>query len=132
MLWPNWFLRASYRYAEFGTVSFNVTDVVTGGVAAGSTFITSTMDLKLRTHTASFGIAYKFGESAATAYAADKSAMPVKAPDLQGAAGRSLVLDRILPGPRRRPAIDAHRRDHHLRVRKRHPSRLHLSPPRSR
>ena len=80
MLWPNWFLRASYRYAEFGTVSFDVTNAVTGGVAAGTTFITSTMDLKLRTHTASFGVAYKFGESAATAYAADRSAMPVKGP----------------------------------------------------
>ena len=80
MLWPNWFLRASYRYAEFGTVSFDVTNAVTGGVAAGTTLITSTMDLKLRTHTASFGVAYKFGESAATAYAADRSAMPVKGP----------------------------------------------------
>jgi outer membrane immunogenic protein len=64
MLWSNWLMRAAYRYAEFGTVTFSNTDVVTGGVAGGPTFITSTMDLKVRTHTASLGIAYKLGAGA--------------------------------------------------------------------
>jgi outer membrane immunogenic protein len=67
MLWSNWFVRGSYRYADFGTATFSNTDVVTGGIAGGPTFITSTLDLKLRTHTASLGVAYKFGSGAVSA-----------------------------------------------------------------
>jgi outer membrane immunogenic protein len=77
MLWPNWFLRASYRYSDFGTVTFSNTNVVTGG-GIGPTFITSTLDQRLRTHTASLGIAYKFGGPGAGADAADTAAAPIR------------------------------------------------------
>lgn len=73
MLRPNWFLRASYRYSDFGTVTFSNTSVVTSGEIA-PTFITPTFDLRLRTHTASLGIAYKFGGLSAAADAAGASA----------------------------------------------------------
>ena len=61
MLWPSWLVRAGYRYAEFATVTFSNTDVATSVIAGGSSFITATQDLKVRTHVASLGIAYKLG-----------------------------------------------------------------------
>ncbi len=71
MLWANWIARAEYRYADFGTISN--TDIRTE--AAGPSPNAVSYDLRVRTHTATFGLAYKFGaESAVTA------ALPVKAP----------------------------------------------------
>jgi outer membrane immunogenic protein len=66
-LWSNWFLRAEYRYADFGTVRF--TDVRTctnafitpvPGVSFGCGPITYTDELRVRTNTAIAGFAYKF------------------------------------------------------------------------
>ena len=70
MLWANWIARGEYRYADFGTIT-NIDTRVIGGLP-----VTDTYDLRIRTHTATFGLAYKFG-------AADPVAvpgMPVKAP----------------------------------------------------
>jgi outer membrane immunogenic protein len=56
MLWGNWFARGEYRYADFGTGSFTLSR--TGAPPdAGLT----NYDVRVRTHTALFGIAYKFG-----------------------------------------------------------------------
>lgn len=52
----NWLVRAEYRYADFGTVPFTITRT-----AAGPTLAVDNFDAKLRTHTASVGLAYKFG-----------------------------------------------------------------------
>jgi outer membrane immunogenic protein len=57
VLWRHWLARAEYRYADFGTASFNI--------ARSSTRpdldpIVDVFDVKLRTHTVSFGLAYKF------------------------------------------------------------------------
>ena len=63
-LWGHWLARAEYRYADFGTSSF--------AVARAGTEITSafasvdTVDVSLRTHTATFGLAYKFGDPVAS------------------------------------------------------------------
>jgi outer membrane immunogenic protein len=54
MLWSNWMVRGEYRYADFGTISN--TDTRT---APGFTRIVS-YDLDVRTHTMTFGLAYKF------------------------------------------------------------------------
>jgi outer membrane immunogenic protein len=73
MLWSNWVARAEYRYADFGTISH--TDTRTAPPPIASPEVAS-YDLTVRTHTATFGLAYKFG-------AADPVAavtMPVKAP----------------------------------------------------
>jgi outer membrane immunogenic protein len=58
MLWPNWIARAEYRFADYGR--FSNTDVRTavGGVQ------TVSYETTLRTHMATFGLAYKFGNTA--------------------------------------------------------------------
>jgi outer membrane immunogenic protein len=65
-LWGNWLARAEYRFADYGT--WSSTDVRTcppaGGLICfagpvGST-LTVVNDVRLRTHTAAFGLAYKF------------------------------------------------------------------------
>jgi outer membrane immunogenic protein len=53
MLGSNWMARAEYRFADFGTRSN--TDIRTGALGAVASY-----DLRLTTHTAQFGIAYKF------------------------------------------------------------------------
>jgi outer membrane immunogenic protein len=68
--WSNWFLRGEYRYADFGTVRFtdvrscanpSITIPTPGGTTTfGCTPITFTDDLRVRTHTATAGFAYKF------------------------------------------------------------------------
>jgi len=71
LLWSNWIARAEYRFADYGTVSNrDVRNSVLGTQ-------TVTYDVKLQTHTATFGVAYKFGgpfgdyaSAAPTAYAA--------------------------------------------------------------
>jgi outer membrane immunogenic protein len=58
MIWRHWLARAEYRYADFGTSSFAIAR--TGGPVGGVQSWTDTYDLVLRTHTATFGLAYKF------------------------------------------------------------------------
>jgi len=68
MLWPNWIIRGEYRYSDFGAISNS--DLRTCPTGCGLPFTESVnYDVKLRTHTATFGIAYKFGDSSTTALA---------------------------------------------------------------
>jgi outer membrane immunogenic protein len=76
-LWPNWVARAEYRYADFG--SFTVTDTRTRASGALSPF-TATYDVKVKTHTALFGLAYKFGDPLITEQAASGYPLVTKAP----------------------------------------------------
>jgi outer membrane immunogenic protein len=73
-LWSNWVARAEYRYADFGTITN--TDVRSGALNP----LAVTYDLAIRTHTATLGLAYKFGNSIAAAGEPAVTAMPVKAP----------------------------------------------------
>jgi outer membrane immunogenic protein len=88
MLWSNWVARAEYRYADFGTVrsvdtrscsgaGIGVTPCILGGTQ------TVVYDVQVRTHLATFGLAYRFGDAAyppaGAAYAAAK-ALVTKAP----------------------------------------------------
>ena len=57
MLWRNWIVRGEYRYADFGTVS-NTDTRVCRGCLPSTLVVTDT--LRLKTQTATFGIAYKF------------------------------------------------------------------------
>jgi outer membrane immunogenic protein len=75
----HWFARADYRFADFGTSTFTIT--------RNTTFllfnpIVNTFDVPFRTHTATFGLAYKFGDevspSSASAGLSD-NVLPVKA-----------------------------------------------------
>ena len=50
-LGANWFARGDYRYADFGTSSFTINRLG----------FSTNFDLALRTHTATFGLSYKFG-----------------------------------------------------------------------
>lgn len=69
MISGNWLARAEYRYADFGTwsASWHANPPTTGGNA----------ETKLRTQTALFGLAYKFGSNnpAQEAYASAAPAM---------------------------------------------------------
>jgi len=56
MLGSNWLARAEYRFADFGTLSN--TDIRTGALGAVASY-----DLRVTTHTAQLGIAYKFDGS---------------------------------------------------------------------
>ncbi|WP_181769319.1 outer membrane beta-barrel protein [Bradyrhizobium sp. UNPA324] len=60
MLWPNWIARAEYRFADYG--HFSNTDVRTAATGGQ----TVSYDTFLKTHTATFGLAYKFGTANAT------------------------------------------------------------------
>jgi outer membrane immunogenic protein len=71
MLWANWIVRGEYRYADFGTISN--TDTRSNPPSAP---LAASYDLRLRAHTATLGVAYKFGEGGPIAAAG----MPVKAP----------------------------------------------------
>jgi outer membrane immunogenic protein len=57
MLWPNWIARAEYRFADYGR--FASTDVRTSALGVQ----TVSYDTKIQTHTATFGLAYKFGDA---------------------------------------------------------------------
>jgi len=57
MVWGNWLLRAEYRYANYGTWGSG-TD---SRVDPTPTTLAVTYALKLQTHSAMFGLAYKFG-----------------------------------------------------------------------
>ena len=68
-LWGNWLARAEYRYADFGTATYN-------NSALG---LVAIYDEKVRTHTALFGLAYKFGDGSPAA-ATPAPALLTKAP----------------------------------------------------
>jgi outer membrane immunogenic protein len=55
MLWSNWIARAEYRYADFGTISN--TD------SRGPAPYAVSFDLPLKSHMATFGLAYKWGNT---------------------------------------------------------------------
>jgi len=62
MLWSNWFVRADYRFADFGTANVQAnrtcpSPCVLGGI---TTNLNASYDLRLQTHTIAFGLAYKF------------------------------------------------------------------------
>jgi outer membrane immunogenic protein len=60
MVAANWLVRGEYRYADYGTFDGTIlTNADPGDPVA--------FDLRIRTHTALFGIAYKFGPSAIVA-----------------------------------------------------------------
>lgn len=62
-LWGNWLMRAEYRYADFGTASLTIVRTAN----AGGALTTDNFDARMRTHAASFGLAYKFGDPIAAA-----------------------------------------------------------------
>jgi outer membrane immunogenic protein len=53
-LWGHWLARAEYRYADFGTAPFTIARSGTGFSQAAN------FDVTMRTHTVTFGLAYKF------------------------------------------------------------------------
>lgn len=57
MVAPNWLLRGEYRYTDYGTYGFTQFR----SPAGAGTVDTYSADLRLRTHTAMVGLAYKFG-----------------------------------------------------------------------
>jgi outer membrane immunogenic protein len=59
-LWGHWLARGEYRYADFGTAPDTIARAV-----GGEQFVDS-IGVKLRTHTATFGLAYKFGDPIAS------------------------------------------------------------------
>ena len=59
-LWGHWLARAEYRYADFGSAPFTIARTGLGDV------LIDNIDVKMRTHTATFGLAYKFGDPVAT------------------------------------------------------------------
>ena len=60
MFWRNWMLRGEYRYADFGTITNTGSRTCPGGCGMGTTGNMVTHDVKMRTHTALLGLAYKF------------------------------------------------------------------------
>jgi outer membrane immunogenic protein len=61
MLSQNWIVRGEYRYADFGTITNTDTRACGAGCAGFGSSLAFTDTLRLRTQTATFGIAYKFG-----------------------------------------------------------------------
>ena len=57
-LWGNWLMRAEYRYADFGTSPLTIVRTAT----VGGTLTIDNFDAHMRTHAATFGVAYKFGD----------------------------------------------------------------------
>jgi outer membrane immunogenic protein len=74
VLWGNWLARAEYRFADYGTAPFTMTRTATAGPA----LTVDNFDARPRSHLASFGVAYKFGEPAAAGEATGLG-YPVKA-----------------------------------------------------
>lgn len=58
MMTPNWLIRGEYRYADYGTLKGTYFAGNNGFAIDGDALSTS---VNLRTHTALFGVAYKFG-----------------------------------------------------------------------
>jgi outer membrane immunogenic protein len=59
-VWANWFLRAEYRYADYGTTSYVNTVVNSPGGGVGPFVYKDTYSLHMQTHTVTFGVSYKF------------------------------------------------------------------------
>ena len=59
-IWSHWLARAEYRYADFGAVHNIDTRTSTSSPTFTDVF---SYDLRLRTHTVTFGIAYLFGDA---------------------------------------------------------------------
>jgi outer membrane immunogenic protein len=80
-LGSNWVARGEYRYSDYGTITN--TDVRTGP----NNPLTVTYDLSIKTHTATLGLAYKFGEPIEPVGfpAGPYKATPVAAPTWTGA-----------------------------------------------
>ena len=53
----NWFARAEYRYADFGSSAFTI---IRSSSFASLNPTIDNFNVALRTHTATFGLAYKF------------------------------------------------------------------------
>jgi outer membrane immunogenic protein len=110
MLWPNWIARAEYRYSDYGR--FANTDVRTSALGTQ----TVNYDTTLKTHTATFGLAYKFGGTAPgatlSAYAAVPSEMSWTGAYVGAGAGiranrTTATTDRVTIIPTGFPAFDA-------------------------
>jgi outer membrane immunogenic protein len=62
MLGQNWLARAEYRYADFGTDTVNDVRTCTGGCIVGQASpLSISYAMRVATHTAMVGVAYKFG-----------------------------------------------------------------------
>jgi outer membrane immunogenic protein len=61
MLWQNRIVRGEYRYADFGTITNTDTRTCVTANCVPSISLAFTDTLRLRTQTATFDIAYKFG-----------------------------------------------------------------------
>jgi outer membrane immunogenic protein len=64
MVASHWIVRGEYRYADFGTVTNTDTRFCPAGVCTGagpSVTQVASYDLDPKTHTVTFGLAYKFG-----------------------------------------------------------------------
>jgi outer membrane immunogenic protein len=59
-LWGNWFGRAEYSYADYGTTSYVNTVVNTPGGGFGPFLYKDSYSLNIQTHTATMGILYRF------------------------------------------------------------------------
>jgi outer membrane immunogenic protein len=82
----HWFARADYRFADFGPTTFTITHFST---FASFNPLVNTADVPLRTHTVSFGLAYKFGDEVAPSSASATwfdGVLPMKAPTLKAPA----------------------------------------------
>jgi|SRR5665213_1890638 len=63
-VYNNWVLRGEYRFSDYGHISNTDTRTITGAIPGfpNGLSIATTNDLRLRTHSAMFGLAYKFGD----------------------------------------------------------------------
>lgn len=58
VLWGHWLARAEYRYADFGSAPFTI---ARSGAPGGTPLSeAANFDVIMRTHTVTFGLAYKF------------------------------------------------------------------------
>jgi outer membrane immunogenic protein len=71
-LWGHWLARAEYRYADFGAAAFTINRSTVFGPLIDS------FNTVMRTHAATFGLAYKFGDPIASGDFGDAfGALPV-------------------------------------------------------
>jgi outer membrane immunogenic protein len=68
MLTPNWIARGEYRFSDFGTIGY--VDSRGCGAPCGPFSETISYDVKVRTHTATFGLAYLFSDPTAASASA--------------------------------------------------------------
>ncbi|HMF23809.1 MAG TPA: outer membrane beta-barrel protein [Pseudolabrys sp.] len=63
--WGRWLARADYRYADFGSAPFTIarTDISNPRGGPITVLGVHNLDVAMRTHTVTFGLAYKFGNS---------------------------------------------------------------------